>query len=361
MTSSESQVAITEAQAMRRAILIAERGWGRVHPNPMVGAVVLRGGQVIGEGAHEEFGGVHAERAALTAAGSSAHGATLVTTLEPCTHHGKQPPCTDHIIGSGVVRVIVGMRDPNPEASGGLDRLREAGIKVVEAVESDAVRRQNFRFLRRFSNNKRPYVAIKLAVTMDGFIADDSGRSQWISGELAREWVHHERAGYAAIAVGGETAIRDDARLTVRGSVTPRIPPIRVVFDRSGRLTEDHGILPAANDVPVIVIHHPDTPPAIAPRPELQLLAAKSLPEALEALAESGIDSLLVEGGGRLAGELLGHSLVDRVYQLQAPIWLGRGRSAWAGVGPFQLDQAIRWHTVDRRELGDDTLLVLEQ
>ncbi len=360
MTRSEGEIAMTEAEAMRRAISLAERGWGRVHPNPLVGAVVLRGGQVLGEGAHEEYGGIHAERAALTAAGSGAHGATLVTTLEPCNHHGKQPPCTDHIIGSGVVRVVVGLRDPNPEAAGGLERLRQAGLQVVEGIEKDAVRRQNFRFLRKFSDVRRPFVAIKLAVTLDGFIADLTGRSQWISGDAAREWVHRERAGYAAIAVGGETALRDDARLTVRGSVTPRLPPTRVVFDRTGRLPEGHGILPGPLDVPLVVIHHPDTPPQLSPRSGLQLVPAEGLEAGLEALADLGIDALLVEGGGRLAGELLDLGLVDRVYQLQAPVWLGSGRHAWAGLGPFSLDAAIRWHTIDRQALGDDTLLVME-
>jgi diaminohydroxyphosphoribosylaminopyrimidine deaminase/5-amino-6-(5-phosphoribosylamino)uracil reductase len=361
MTRSDSQTAISELGAMRRAIALAERGWGRVHPNPLVGAVVIAAdGAVVAEGAHEEFGGPHAERAAITAAASTAHGATLVTTLEPCTHHGKQPPCTDLIIASGVVRVIVGLRDPNPEAAGGLEKLRAAGLKVVEGVAADEVARQNFRFLRRFSETGRPFVAVKLAVTLDGFIADDTGRSQWISGDAAREWVHRERAGYAAIAVGAETAIRDDARLTVRGSVTPRVAPTKVIFDRSGRMREHHGIFADLPSVPVVVIHGPETPPALTPSSGLTLLPAATLAEALGGLRALGIDAVLVEGGGRLAGKLLSEELVDRVYQLQAPVWLGAGRPAWADLGARSIDSATRWHTVDRRDLGDDTLLVME-
>jgi diaminohydroxyphosphoribosylaminopyrimidine deaminase/5-amino-6-(5-phosphoribosylamino)uracil reductase len=358
---SDTQIALNEAGAMRQAIALADRGWGRVHPNPMVGAVVIRDRQVIGEGWHAEFGGMHAERAALSAAGQGTRGATLVTTLEPCTHHGKQPPCIDAIIASGVVRVVIAIRDPNPEAGGGMDRLSAAGVKVVLGVEDVAARRQNFRFLRRFWPQERPFVAVKLAVTMDGMIADQEGNSQWISGNEAREWVHHERAGYGAIAVGAETAILDDARLTVRGSVMPRVPPVRVIFDRSGKLPGDHGIFADAAIVPVYVVHHPATPSAIAPREGVTLLPAASLTDALAELARRGIDAILVEGGGRLAGQLLRQGLVDRVYQLQSPVWLGQGRPAWAELGERTLADAIRWHTAERRVLGDDTLLVMER
>lgn len=358
---SDTQTALTEADAMRQAIALAARGWGRVHPNPMVGAVVVRDRKIIGEGWHAEFGGVHAERAALAAAGQETRGATLVTTLEPCSHHGKQPPCVDAVIASGIVRVVIAIRDPNPEAGGGMDRLRAAGVKVLLGVEEVAARRQNIRFLRRFWPEERPFVAVKLAVTMDGMIADHRGHSQWISGPEAREWVHHERAGYAAIAVGAETAAVDDARLTVRGAVVPRIPPARVIFDRSGKLRDDHGIFADAALVPVYVVHHPATPPALSAREGVTLLPAASLPEALATLARRGIDALLVEGGGRLAGQLLRQQLVDRIYQLQSPVWLGRGRPAWSELGERDLADAIRWHTVERRPLGDDTLLVLER
>lgn len=345
---------------MRRAMALADRGWGRVYPNPLVGAVVLREGRVIGEGWHAEFGGAHAERMALDAVGTDAHGATLVVTLEPCTHHGKQPPCVDAIIASGIVRVVIGMRDPDPTAAGGMERLQAGGMKVSSGVLEDEVRRQNVRFVRRFEGHRRPFVAVKLAVTMDGMIADRHGRSRWISGEESRRWVHHERAGHAAIAVGAETAIADDVRLTVRGAVEPRVAPTRVIFDRTGRLPVDHGIFADAGDVPVIVVRDPATTTARPAGPGITVVEAVDLGAALERLAEAGLDSILVEGGGRLAGALLREGLVDRIYQMQAPAWLGRGRPAWAELGERAIDGAIRWRMVERIPIGDDTLLVLE-
>lgn len=357
---SASLTALTEQDAMRRALVLADRGWGRVHPNPLVGAVVLREGRVIGEGWHAEYGGPHAERMALEAAGTEARGATLVVTLEPCDHHGKQPPCVDAIIASGIVRVVVGMLDPNPEAGGGLERLRAGGMKVTTGVLEDEVRRQNVRFVRRFAGHRRPFVAVKLAVTMDGMIADRHGRSRWISGEEARAWVHHQRAGYAAIGVGAETAIADDARLTVRGAVEPRIPPTRVIFDRTGRLPADHGILADAASVPVMIVRDPATRSPAPSGAGITVLEAADLSAALEQLAAAGLDALLVEGGGRLAGALLREGLVDRICQLQSPAWLGRGRPAWAELGERSIDAALRWRTVERWPLGDDTLLILE-
>ncbi len=351
---------IRDETYMRRALHLSEWGWGQVHPNPLVGAVVVREGRVVGEGWHERFGGAHAEPIALSAAGELARGATMYVTLEPCAHHGQTPPCTDAILASGIARVVCAMRDPNPAATGGIERLQAAGVAVEVGVHESAVRRLNARFLQRFTACGRPFVAVKLAVSMDGCVADGQGRSQWLSGSEAREWVHRERAGHAAIAVGAATAIADDARLTVRGAVTPRVAPTRVVFDRSGRLPETHGIFADAETVPVVVIRGPDS--ATLPRlPGVTELRTADLAEALGALAQLGLDSLMVEGGGRLAGALLGARLVDRVYQIQSPLWLGDGMPAWAGIGAPHLSEVERWHTTVRRPLGDDTLLVLER
>jgi diaminohydroxyphosphoribosylaminopyrimidine deaminase/5-amino-6-(5-phosphoribosylamino)uracil reductase len=321
---------------------------------------VVRDGRVVGRGAHRRFGEAHAETVALAEAGEATRGATLYATLEPCTHVGKQPACVPAIVGAGIARVVVALRDPNPEARGGIEALRDAGITVELGVGEEAARRLNFRFLHRFSGATRPFVAVKLAVSMDGYLADQHGASQWISGPVAREWVHRERAGYGAIAVGGATAVRDDVRLTVRGGVVPRVPPTRIVFDRSGALEPAHGIFADAADVPVMVV-------AATPRPDLEPIAgvtvivAPTLEEAMGRLAQSGIDAVLVEGGGRLAGALLHAGLVDRVYQVQAPLWLGAGRPAWAGLPATTPGDAVRWRTVARRRLGDDTLMVLER
>lgn len=353
-----------DAAIMRRVLALALGGWGRVHPNPLVGAAVLRDDVVVGSGWHAEFGEQHAERMALEAAGPAARGATLYTALEPCTHHGKQPPCVDAIIAAGIAKVVVALRDPNPVAQGGVDQLRQAGIAVVVGLEAEAAARQNFRFLREFTPTSRPFVAIKLAVSMDGMVADSTGGSRWLSSDLARTWVHWLRAGFGGVAVGGETAIRDDARLTVRGAVTPRIPPTRVIFDRGGRLSPAHGIFAEAPDVPLIMMVASAIP--LEHRQTLEhagarVMAADDLPTALGMLVRAGVDSLLVEGGGRLAGALLHGGLVDRIYQIQSPLWLGKGVPAWNGLGEITIDQAPRWHVVERQVLGDDTLIVMEQ
>jgi diaminohydroxyphosphoribosylaminopyrimidine deaminase/5-amino-6-(5-phosphoribosylamino)uracil reductase len=350
---------ITDETWLRRALHLAEFGWGQVHPNPLVGAVVVRDDRIVGEGWHARFGAAHAEPVALEAAGELARDATLYVTLEPCAHHGKTPPCTEAIIASGITRVVCAMRDPHPEAAGGLERLQAAGIVVEVGLCADEARRLNARFVHRLQHTGRPFVAVKLAVSMDGCVADAEGRSQWLSGSEAREWVHRERAGHAAIAIGAATAIADDARLTVRGAVTPRVPPTRVVFDRRGRLPTTHGIFADAETIPVVVIRGPDAP-GLPQRSGVTEMRAADLLTALTGLAQLGLDSLLVEGGGRLAGALLGAGLVDRVYQVQSPLWLGQGRPAWPGLGTPALAEAVRWRTVARRALGDDTLLVLE-
>ncbi len=348
---------------MLRAITLAARGWGRVHPNPLVGALVVRDDQVIGDGWHAEFGGPHAERVALDAAGPGAKGATLYSTLEPCGHTGKQPPCVAAIVDAGIARVVVANPDPNPLASGGITRLRQAGIVVDVGILAREAARQNFRFLHGFSSPQRPFVAVKLAVSMDGKIADATGASRWVSGAEARAWVHWLRAGFGGIAVGGRTAVQDDVRLTVRSVSQPRRPPARVVFDRDGRVPPTHGIFADAGAVPVLVVVGSQVPAvrrADLEQAGARVLVADHLNVALDALAVAGVDSVLVEGGGRLAGALLQDGLVDRVYQVQCPVWLGPGVPAWDGLGNSTIETAPRWKVMERQSLGCDTLLVME-
>lgn len=210
--------------AMGRAFELARMGWGRVSPNPMVGALILQGDRVVAEGWHAEFGGPHAEAVALARAGAAARGATVVVTLEPCNHQGKQPPCAEALIRAGVARVVVAVPDPNPEARGGAQRLRDAGIAVEFGVREDEARALNGIFFHRFAGLGRPFLALKLATTLDARIADQTGRSRWISGEEARDYVHWLRAGFDAIAVGGHTARVDNASLTVRATSSPGGP-----------------------------------------------------------------------------------------------------------------------------------------
>jgi diaminohydroxyphosphoribosylaminopyrimidine deaminase/5-amino-6-(5-phosphoribosylamino)uracil reductase len=356
---------MNEREAMAHALDLAWRGWGRVQPNPLVGAVVLKNGELVGEGWHPEFGDRHAEAVALAGAGERARGATMIVTLEPCAHQGKQPPCTDAIIRSGIRRVVAALSDPNPVAASGSALLRQAGLDVEVGPLSDAAAAQNAIFLHSIQDTGRPYVALKLATTLDGRIADGYGHSRWISGEQAREYVQWLRAGFDAIAIGGRTARLDDPALTVRGSVQPRVIPKRIVFDRAAELGPQLTLVRGAAEIPTVVVAGANADSGRVRRLEtagVSVIRADSLLQALGSLRGLGIGSILVEGGGQLAGALLGAGLVDRYYWLQSPIWLGGdGVPALAGLPARSLDQAERWQVVERKSLGEDTLLVLDR
>src|SRR5918999_2193963 len=290
---------------MARALDLAWRGWGRVQPNPLVGAVVLKNGELVGEGWHPEFGDRHAEALALAGAGERARGATIVVTLEPCAHQGKQPPCTEAIIQSGIRRVVAALRDPNPIAAHGSERLREAGVEVEVGPLADVAAAQNAIFLHSLAPAGRPFVALKLATTLDGRIADGFGRSRWISGTEGREYVQWLRAGFDAIAIGGRTARLDDPSLTVRGPVQPRISPKRVVFDSVADLGPQLTLVRTAKEIPTVVVVSPAAELARVRRLEaagVTVLRSATLQDALGCLRQLGIGSLLVEGGGQLAG-----------------------------------------------------------
>ncbi len=347
---------------MAGARVVARQGWGQVHPNPLVGAVVLQGDEWVGRGWHGELGGPHAEAVALDEAGERARGGTLVVTLEPCAHYGKTPPCVDAIIAAGIARVVVAVEDPNPVAHGGIAALRAAGIEVVIGLDAAGVRQENFRFLHAHRHTGLPYVAVKLGVSLDGCIADHTGSSKWVTSEESRGWVHRLRAQYGAIGAGAATVIADDAQLTVRGSITPRIPPTRVVFDRTGRLTPEQGIFRDACDVPVIVVRGSGTDASgLLALSGVEVLESDGLEDALRQLASAGVDSILVEGGGRLAGALLREQLIDRVHQVVAPIWLGDGVPGWAGLGPQSIVDAKRWTMVEGRAIDGDTVITLDR
>ena len=350
---------------MERALDLARRGWGRVAPNPMVGAVILTGDGVVAEGYHAEYGGPHAEVVALQAAGERARGATLVVTLEPCAHHGKTPPCTDAILAAGVARVVAAIADPDPQARGGAAVLRAHGVTVSLGLLAEAAAALNAPFLFAREQAERPFVALKLATSIDGRIADAAGSSQWVSGEAAREHVHWLRAGFDAIAVGGTTALHDNPQLTVRGPVTPRRPPVRVVFDRRAMLNLGVQLVSTAREVPTWVMSSLDAPPSSVTQLErsgVRVFRPTTLRDGLRMLREAGIQSLLCEGGGALGAKLLADGLVDRLYWVQAPVWLGEGAvPAFPGVPPQPLAAAPRWTPVERRALGPDTLLVLDR
>ena len=349
---------------MQRALELALLGWGRVHPNPLVGAVVLADGLIVGEGYHGEYGGPHAEAIALAAAGPRARGATLVTTLEPCSRAAKQPACSDLIVAAGVRRVVVGMPDPNPAQAGGAERLRSAGIEVETGLLQADAERQNAIFLRALQPAGRPFVAVKLATTLDHRIADAAGHSRWISGDEARDWVHWFRAGFGAIGVGGRTAQVDDPMLTVRGDVDPRQCPTRVVFLGGRKLSWESNLVRTAREVPTIVVSDQIASSEAAALTErgVTVLRGGSLPAAMMGLKQHGIDSIVVEGGGRLTGQLLTDGLIDRFAWIVSPVWLGDGGvPATRGYDAGSLLQAERWVVSERRPLGQDTLLIFDR
>lgn len=326
----------------------------------MVGAVVVRGDEIVGEGWHAEYGGPHAEAVALDAAGPRARGSTVYVTLEPCAHSGKTPPCTDALARAGVSRVVCAVRDPNPVAAGGAARLEAAGIDVAFGVEEGEALELNAPFFHALTST-RPFITLKLAMSIDGAIADASGRSRWLTGNSARRSVHRLRAGHDAIAVGAGTAVADDPSLTVRGGVRPRLAPARIVFDRRARLPITSALVRTARELRTIAVVADASSGQARALGEagVQLVEAATLDVALRELRALEVRSILVEGGAELAGALLADALVDRLIIFQAPVVLGPGaRSAFAHVPAYALPEAPRWRVVGRRTIGQDLMTV---
>lgn len=331
--------AVRDEQFMRRALALAERGWGQTAPNPMVGAVVVQGDEIVGEGWHERYGEAHAEVNALRAAGDRARGATLYVTLEPCNHWGKTPPCVDASIAAGVARVVAATTDPGVDSGSGAARLREAGIDVSIGVLETAARELNAAFFHAF-RSARPWVTLKLAVSIDGAIADAERSAGWLTSEASVAEVHRMRANVDAVAVGPGTFVHDAPRLTVRGAVNPRVAPLRVVFDPAGEIP------PIRTSVQ-------------AGEPEWVIAREARLEDALRELRTRGVQSLLVEGGAGIASALLDAGLVDRLVIFQAPIILGSGAlHAFARAVPRRVDDAPRYAVVRREVFGADLMTI---
>jgi len=349
-----------DTRYMRRALALARRGWGQTAPNPMVGAVVVRDGEIVGEGFHARYGADHAEPVALAAAGERARGATLYVTLEPCAHRGKQPPCTPRVIASGVARVVIATLDPNPLAAGGTELLRAAGIDVTLGVEESEARELNAPFFHRFASD-RPWVTLKLATSIDGAISDASRSRGWLTGKESRREVHRQRAGADAIAVGIGTVLADDPLLTVRGARRPRVAPARVVFDREARLPLDSKLMRSIGEAPVVVV----TDGSAAGREAALrsagagVIVATGTGASLRALKERGIDSVYVEGGAGLAGSLLEGGMVDRLIIFRAPVILGANAlGAFDRAPSFSLERAPRLRMVRERRFGEDDMTI---
>jgi diaminohydroxyphosphoribosylaminopyrimidine deaminase/5-amino-6-(5-phosphoribosylamino)uracil reductase len=326
----------------------------------MVGAVVAHGPTIVGRGYHAELGAPHAEPVAMLEAGPRARGATLYVTLEPCTHHGRTPPCVDAIIGSGIARVAIATRDPNPVAAGGVERLRAAGIAVDVGIEEEAAREINASHFHAHAST-RPWVSLKLAVSIDGAITDAQRSPGWMTGMRARRVVHLLRAGHDAVGVGIGTVLADDPLLTVRAVPAPRVPPTRVIFDRSARLPLDSKLVRSVGNAPVVVVTadgRSGRARALASK-GVNIVDAPDNERALTALRELGIRSVLVEGGAGLAGSLMESGHVDRLIIFRAPVLLGQGAiGAFSGAPSYSLDAAPRLRIVEQRRLGSDEMTI---
>ncbi|WP_094665328.1 bifunctional diaminohydroxyphosphoribosylaminopyrimidine deaminase/5-amino-6-(5-phosphoribosylamino)uracil reductase RibD [Bifidobacterium tissieri] len=351
--------------ALRHATL----GMGKVSPNPMVGAVLVRDGRIIATGHHDHFGGWHAERSALEAAkaqGVPVQGTTMYVTLEPCCHQGKQPPCTQALIDSGISRVVVGSSDPNPLVAGkGIRLLREAGITVEQGVLRDECNALNEIFMH-YIVNRTPFVLLKYAMTMDGRIATAAGRSRWITGEESRRRVHEDRNRYSSIMVGVGTVIADDPMLTCR--IENGHNPLRIVCDSRLRTPLDSALVQSAHDVPTVIatcVHDDDQArPYRDAGCEVLTIAADDdghvgLPALIRKLGERGIDSVMIEGGSALAWSALHSGIVDKINAYIAPKLFG-GAAAPSPIGGEGVqDPADCYRITDRRiqTIGDDILL----
>jgi len=346
---------------MRRALALAQQGWGQTAPNPMVGAVVVRDGVVVGEGYHARYGEAHAEAVALKAAGDRAKGATMYVTLEPCNHFGKQPPCTEAILEARLKRVVIAAADPTALAGGGARHLADYGVQVDFAVEEAAALELNAPFFFAATNPARPWVTLKLALSIDGKMNDPSGERRWISNELSRSEVHRLRANVDAIAVGIGTVKADNPQLTARGSIRPRVAPMRVVFDRQAETPLESTLVRTAKETPTMIFaHHPPVARLAAlHNAGVDVFEAEDLPAALEALHGFEVHHLFVEGGARVAQEFLRQNLVDRLIIFQSPITLaGPALSPFDGLpGDFR-ETLSRLPIVRRAEFGEDVMSV---
>lgn len=354
---------MNEQQFMEQALTLAKKGEGDVNPNPLVGALVVKEGKIVGQGYHRTFGGPHAEVFALDDAGEKAHGGTLYVNLEPCSHHGKTPPCTERILQAGIRRVVIATRDPNPLTHGrGVARLQQAGLEITEGVLEKRARRLNEVFFK-FITTGLPFVQLKLAASLDGKIATRTGDSKWISGEAARIEAHRLRRKFASVLVGVETVIADDPELTVR-HVSGR-NPIRIVLDGQGRIPIEARLLhqPGRTIVVTASMTEEKRQELAERNTEVWRLGEKAsidLRMLLQRLGEEEVDSILIEGGGETAGAFLDAGLVDKVSFFIAPLILG-GRNAVpavGGEGVANIVDGISLTDVDVTQIGEDTLYV---
>ena len=356
----------TDRAYMQEAIALAERGRGHTAPNPMVGCVLVKDGRVIGRGYHHQYGGLHAERDALAACTEDPAGATMYVTLEPCCHHGKQPPCTDAILAAGIARVVVGATDPNPLVGGqGIALLQAGGVAVEAGLLAEEICEQN-RIFMKYITQKRPWVSLKVAMTLDGKIATASGDARWVTSESARRFVHELRGQRSGICVGAGTVRLDDPMLDCR--VEGYKNPVRILPDSRASLPLESRIARSAGEIRTLVAH---TEAADAGKLErLRACGVELLPcaatdgqvdlrDMLDRLGALGIDSILQEGGEALNGSFVAQDLVDEYYVFIAPKVLGGqdAKTAVGGVGFATMAAARDIEIRSVEHIGPDLLI----
>ena len=355
---------MTDQNYMLQAIQLAKQGEGWTNPNPMVGAVIVKNGRIIGKGYHKKCGELHAERNAIASLTESAEGATIYVTLEPCCHYGKTPPCTEAIIEQKIKRVVIGSRDPNPKVSGkGIKMLQEAGIEVIEDIMREECDRLNPVFFQ-YITTKTPYVVMKYAMTLDGKIATKTGASKWITGEAARAEVQHMRHRYMGIMAGIGTVLADDPMLNVR--VEGWKSPIRILCDSGLRIPLDGQIVKSAGKYRTIVAYA-DSENTEAKRKRLHEMGVETiccpdennqvdLKKLMKYLGEEGIDSILLEGGGTLNDSALRAGIVQEVQAFIAPKLFGgmNSKTPVEGIGVRFPSEAVKLKCTDICQIGED-------
>ncbi len=352
---------------MKMALALAEQGRGWTSPNPMVGAVIVKDGVVVGKGFHQTAGAPHAEINALNEAGDRAKGATLYVSLEPCNHTGRTPPCTQAVLKSGIKRVVAGMKDPDPRVTGGgLDFLKGQGLDVSVGVCESACQRLNEIFIK-YVTTSRPFVILKCAATLDGCIATHTGDSKWITNPLSRRFVHALRHAADAVMVGIGTVLKDNPRLTTRLEDRKGLDPTRVILDTNLSIPPEAQILHVTSDSDTFIITGSTVPAEkkrLLERPGIRLLPMKDtggqidLTVLISTLGKMGFTSLLIEGGSRVNGSALRSGIVDKVYMFYAPkICGGTGVPICAGHGVELMEQSIRLRDITVHRFGDDVMI----
>lgn len=346
---------------MEIALRLAKKGIGRTSPNPLVGAVIVKNGKIVGTGYHQKIGSPHAETNALKSAGKKAKGATLYVNLEPCSHFGRTPPCVDSIIQNGIKKIVCATLDPNPNVNGaGVRRLRQAGIEVKLGVLEDKARKLNEIYFKRIVSGI-PFVALKIAQTLDGKIATPNGDSKWITQRDSRRFVHTLRKQMDAVLVGINTVTKDNPKLTTR-EVKGR-SPLRIVLDSKGRIPLNSNLLKENKDnKTIVIVTRKNAEGKLKNKAQIWKVKSNyqgriSLKTFLKLAAQKGVSSILVEGGNEVFTSFLKEKLVDKIYCFVSPKIIGDGISSFGNLNTKKIKDALKLRDVELRKFSNDILL----